>query len=76
MAKKDPVFSKNEVMSDNTHADYCQQCKACTLWGIGDDPFSNAYNKSSCAMYPYPDHKPMSVIDNTGPCPFRVPMEG
>ena len=71
--KKDPVFSKDEIMSDNTHADYCRQCKDCTLWGIGNDPFSNEYTKSNCAMYPNPDHKPGYVINNRGPCPFRVP---
>ena len=37
--KKDPVFSKDEIMSDNTHADYCRQCKDCMLWGIGNDPY-------------------------------------
>ena len=48
MAKKDPVFSKDEIMSDNTHADYCRQCKDCTLWGIGNDPFQNRYDKGNC----------------------------
>ena len=54
MAKKDPVFSKDEIMSDNTHANYCQQCKDCILWGIGDDPFQNRYDKGNCSMFPNP----------------------
>ena len=75
MAKKDPVFSKDEIMSDNTHANYCQQCKDCILWGIGDDPYQNKYDKSSCAMFPYPDHKPNYVINNQGVCPFKTTKE-
>ena len=73
MAKKDDVFSKDEILSDNTQENYCEQCRECAMWGIGDDPYSNAYDKSSCAMYPVPAHKPGYVINNTGPCPFRVP---
>lgn len=74
--KKDPVFSKDEIMSDNTHADYCRQCKDCTLWGIGNDPYQNRYDKGNCAMFPNPDHKPGYVINNQAPCPFRVTKEG
>lgn len=73
--EKDTVFYKDEILSDNTKADYCQQCKDCTLWGIGDDPFQNRYDKSNCAMFPNPDHKPGYVINNQGPCPFRVAKE-
>ena len=72
---KDEVFTKDEVLSDNTKADYCRQCEACTFWGMGDDPYSNRYDKSSCLMFPYPEHKPMNVINNKGPCPFRAAKE-
>lgn len=64
---------ENEILTDNTKIRYCVQCKECTLWGIGGDPFSNAYDKSNCAMFPNPDHKPAYVINNEGQCPFRVP---
>lgn len=73
---KDTVFQKDEILSDNTHADYCKQCKACTMWGIGDDPYANRYDKGNCAMFPHPDHKPGYVINNEGTCPYRVPKEG
>ena len=63
---------ESETLTDNTGISYCEQCKDCTLWGIGDDPFSNAYDKANCAMFPNPDHKPGYVINNQGPCPFRV----
>ena len=63
----------NEILTDNTQISYCEQGKDCAMWGIGNDPFSNEYTKSNCAMYPNPDHKPGYVINNRGPCPFRVP---
>jgi hypothetical protein len=64
-----------EILTDNTRIKYCEQCEKCTLWGIGGDPFSNAYDKANCAMYPSPDHKPGYVINNQAPCPFRVAKE-
>ena len=67
------IFSRKEILSDNTHANYCEQCKDCTLWGLNGDPFSNAYNKANCAMYPNPDHKPDFVINNEGVCVYKVP---
>ena len=70
--KKDPVFSKDEILSDNTHANYCEQCKGCAMWGNGNDPFSNRYDKGNCDMFPNPDHKPGYVINNRAPCEFRV----
>ena len=64
---------ESETLTDNTGISYCEQCKDCTLWGIGDDPFSNAYDKANCAMFPNPDHKPGYVINNQGTCPYRTP---
>ena len=61
-----------EVLTDNTKISYCEQCKDCILWGIGDDPFSNQYDKANCAMFPNPDHKPGYVINNQGRCPYRT----
>ena len=64
---------EDDILSDNTHADYCRQCKECTLWGlVKDDPMTNRYDKASCAMFPYPDHKPGYVINNQGVCPYRT----
>ena len=74
MAKKAPRW-ENETLSDNTGIHYCEQCKACTMWGLGNDPFSNAYDKANCAMFPNPDHKPAYVLNNEAPCPFRVTKE-
>ena len=45
------------------------------MWGIGDDPFSNRYDKGNCAMFPNPGCKPSYVINNRAPCEFRVPKE-
>lgn len=66
----------NEILTDNTKISYCEQCKDCTMWGIDDDPFSNKYTKANCAMYRDPDNKPMYVIYNQAPCPFKVPGRG
>ena len=65
------AFRKKETLSDNTQVEYCQQCKGCGMWGIGDDPYMNRYDKNCCLMYPYPDHKPDYVINNTGVCTYR-----
>ena len=73
---KNTVFQRNDdILSDNTHANYCQQCKDCILWGIGDDPFQNRYDKGNCSMFPNPDHKPGYVINNQGVCPFKTTKE-
>ena len=71
MANKQPRYM-DEVLTDNTRISYCEQCKDCAMWGIGNDPFSNEYTKANCAMFPNPDHKPGYVINNQAPCPFRV----
>lgn len=61
----------NEVLTDNTKIDFCRQCKHCAFWD-GGTLYSNAYDKSSCAMYPYPDKKPSDVIMNRGECVYRM----
>ena len=45
----------------------CKQCKTC-LFRDGGTDYSNDYRKSSCAMFVYPDMKPIEVIKNTGQC--------
>lgn len=62
----------DEVLSDNTHANYCAQCEDCAFWGNGNDPFTNKYFKSNCDEFPLPGHKPNDVINNLGKCPFKV----
>lgn len=67
---------KDEQLSDNTHADYCEQCKKCVNWGKSGTPWDNRHDKSNCEMYPYPSSmKPMDVINNLAPCPHRKEME-
>ena len=61
---------KDEILTDNTKIRYCDICEDCLLWGHGD-AYSNAYNKSSCDMYPYPAMKPIEVINNKGTCLYR-----
>ena len=77
MAKWESVSERhlNEELSDNTHANICEQCRECTMWGLGGDPYQNRYDKGNCAMFPNPDHKPDYVITNRGVCPFRVAKE-
>lgn len=58
-----------EILTDNTKTHYCKQCKDCCFWGNGD-AFSNAYDKTSCDIYPYPNMKPIEIINNTGDCPY------
>lgn len=64
----------DERLSDNTQVDYCEQCRGCAFWG--SDVWSNKYDKACCDMYPYPDHKPSQVINNTGKCEFFVKRVG
>ena len=67
---------KNEVLTDNSKIKNCKQCKKCKFWGNKkNDAFSNTFDKSCCDKYPYPDHKPMVVINNTGQCIFRAVKE-
>ena len=66
---------KDEILTDNTKNHYCDQCKDCSLWGLGDDPFSNRYDKGNCSVFPNPGHKPIEVINNKGLCPYKIPRE-
>lgn len=66
------VFQKDEVLSDNTKAQYCMQCEKCVHWGNNQDDYrSNRFNKACCDEFPHPTKKPEYVISNTGECPYR-----
>lgn len=60
----------NEILTDNSKIGYCNQCKSCAFWG--SDVWSNKFDKANCDMYPYPDHKPTKVLNNTGRCEYFV----
>ena len=67
---------KDDILSDNTHADYCEQCKKCINWGKSGTPWDNRHDKSNCEAYPYPTSmKPVDVINNLAPCPNRKETE-
>lgn len=59
-----------ETLTDNTQFNLCKQCKDClhqsdgTIW-------TNRYDKSSCQQFPYPDIKPLAVIENEVNCSYR-----
>lgn len=57
-----------EVLSDNSQIENCKQCKSCAYQNDGT-VWSNHYTKSSCQKFPYPDMKPIEVIDNEADCP-------
>ena len=62
----------NEVLSDNTQVNYCEQCEQCIHWGKSGTPWDNADKKSNCEEFPYPESmKPIEVINNRMPCPRR-----
>lgn len=62
---------KDDILSDNTRANYCELCKDCVHWGK-NSPWDNKHDKCYCEMYPYPNSsKPLSVINNAGPCTYR-----
>ena len=58
-----------EQLTDNSHFENCKQCKSCVNQDNGD-VWSNHYTKSSCKKFPYPNMKPIEVIDNKGKCPY------
>ncbi len=60
-----------EVLSDNTQIEHCQQCKDCKYQDDGT-PWSNHYTKSCCQMYQYPKFKPLEVINNEDNCNYRL----
>lgn len=62
----------DEKLSDNSNIKLCEQCKACTQWGNGNDPFSNKYDKTSCDVFKYPSSKPIGVMDNKEECKYKV----
>lgn len=61
---------ENDRLSDNTHKDYCLQCKNCVKWG-GNDPFMNKYDKSNCKAFPFPGFKPNDVMEDKVACPYK-----
>lgn len=60
---------EGEKFTDNTTIENCKQCKTCLFRNGGTD-FSNDYQKSSCAIFNYPDIKPIEIIRNTGQCEY------
>ena len=64
----------DERLTDNTKIKYCEQCKGCALWG-NSDAFSNKYDKVCCDMFPYPQNKPIYVINNEAECEYFMPRE-
>lgn len=61
----------DEVLSDNTWFQKCRQCEDCVKWG-GKDPFQNKFDKTSCKAYPYPNYKPIDIINNRTLCEYKV----
>lgn len=73
MEKKTFVeLHKDEVFTDNTKIEYCNQCKNCANWSEQDVAFGNRYNKTCCREYPYPSMKPIGVINNYDKCLKKV----
>jgi hypothetical protein len=59
----------DEILTDNTALDKCRQCKDCLFWNDGT-VYSNNYQKGSCAIYGYPDSKPIDVMLNKEKCEY------
>jgi len=64
----------DEILTDNTKLNKCEQCKTCAYRDNGD-VWSNDYRKACCQVYEYPDHKPSYVFDNTEDCEYYEPEE-
>jgi hypothetical protein len=60
---------EGEKFGDGGISENCKQCKDCLFQNDGT-PYSNDYRKSSCAIFGYPDMKPIEVIRNTGQCEY------
>ena len=53
---------ENEVFTDNSQIEYCNQCKDCMFRD------ERGHDRAVCMIY---DRiKPLQVINNTGPCPY------
>lgn len=61
-------YSK-EILTDNTKFEKCSQCKDCIFKSDGT-VYSNNYQKSSCAIFPYPQMKPDEVRNNAAECDY------
>lgn len=44
------------------------QCITC-IYSHSKNPYHNGAEKASCEKYPFPESKPIGVIDGTGRCP-------
>lgn len=62
---------KDEILSDNSHNEYCKQCKRCKYRDDGT-VWSNHYIKASWQKYKFPKIKPLDVINNINDCPYHV----
>ena len=60
----------DEVLSDNSQVENCNQCKDCIFRSDGTT-WANDYRKSSCMIYKYPNMKPLRVINNEGLCEYH-----
>lgn len=58
---------EGEKFGDGGISENCKQCKDCIFQSDGTQ-YSNDYRKSSCAIYQYPDMKPIEVIRNAVQC--------
>lgn len=59
----------DEKLTDNSIIEKCKQCKTCIFQSDGT-VWSNNYQKGCCAIYQYPQSKPIEIIDNTASCEY------
>lgn len=60
---------KDDILTDNTSLNKYQQCKGCK--NIGNDMFSDRYDKGSCLKFPYPKSKSFKIMLNEKECPYK-----
>lgn len=66
----------DEILTDNTQIEYCNQCIDCINWqtykirGNNGELFDNQYDRANCSKYPAPQVKPDWVINNYGECDY------